>query len=126
LLVGVESGAGGEAGVFCFGGFERGFGAGGVGEGDAACVELFLDRGAETGAACFGFFLLGALESPVLVEVGVADLLDFGLRGEVAVGVAEFGELRMTVVDCWVMARIRWWEGDESGNVKLVQTCTGV
>jgi hypothetical protein len=48
------------------------------------------------------------------------------LRGEVAMGVAEFGELRMTVVDCWVVARVRWWQGDKSGNVKLVQTCTGV
>jgi hypothetical protein len=120
LLVGVESGAGGEAGVFCFGGFEGCFGAGGVGEGDAACVELFLDRGAETSAAFFGFFLLGALESPVFVEVGVADLLDLGLRGEVAVGVAEFGELGVAVVDCWVVARVRRWKGDKSRNVELV------
>jgi hypothetical protein len=64
--------------------------------------------------------LLRSLKSPVLVEVNVANLLDLILGGEKAVGVAELRELRMAVIDSWMVARVWWWKSDKSGNIQLV------
>ena len=77
-------------------------------------------------ASFLGVFLLGALKSPILVKVSVTYLLDLGLGSEVAVGITEVRELRVTVVHRWMMARIGRWEGNQSGDIELVQSCAGI